>query len=41
MALGGHGLALQQPPHDVELLLEQAQALLGQAERVVLLLPVA
>jgi hypothetical protein len=41
MALRGHGLALEQSPYDVELLLEDVQALLGQAERVVLLLPVA
>ena len=39
--LRGHRLALEQPAHDVELLLEHAQALLGQPERVVLLLPVA
>ena len=39
--LGGHRLALEQAPHDVELLLEHRQPLLRQPERVVLLLPVA
>src|SRR4029077_11165887 len=38
MALRGHGLALEQSSYDVELLLEDVQALLGQPERVVLLL---
>ena len=37
----GHRLALEQAPDDVELLLEHGQPLLRQAERVVLLLPVA
>ena len=41
MPLGGHGLALQQPSHDLELLLEHAQPLRRKSERVVLLLAVA
>ena len=39
--LRGHHLALEQSSYDVELLLEHAQALLGQPECVVLLLAVA
>ena len=41
MTLGSHGLALEQAPDDVELLLEETQTPLRHAERVVLLLPVA
>ena len=39
--LRGHDLALEQPPHDVELLLEDAQPPGRQPEGIVLLLPVA
>ncbi len=41
VALRGHDLAFEQPPHDVELLLEDAQPPGRQPEGIVLLLPVA